>query len=54
MGFGFEAVKDRWLSRDRWEDFVHRVNQYEAEQARAEIARAEKVIEEQAEKEGSA
>jgi len=27
MGFGFEAVKDRWLSRQRWEDFVQRVNE---------------------------
>ena len=54
MGFGFEAVKDRWLSRERWESFVHRVHEYEAEQARAEIVRAEKVIEEQAEDEDSA
>ena len=22
MGFGFEAVKDRWLSRERWDAFV--------------------------------
>ena len=22
MGFGFEAVKDRWLSQERWDDFL--------------------------------
>ena len=22
MGFGFEAVKDRWLSQERWDEFV--------------------------------
>ncbi len=22
MGFGFEAVKDRWLSRERWDEFL--------------------------------
>lgn len=27
MGFGFEAVKDRWLSKERWEDFVRRVHE---------------------------
>lgn len=27
MGFGFEAVKDRWLSRERWEDFVRGINE---------------------------
>ena len=27
MGFGFEAVKDRWLSRERWDDFVRRVSE---------------------------
>ena len=26
MGFGFEAVKDRWLSKERWDDFVRRVH----------------------------
>jgi hypothetical protein len=26
MGFGFEAVKDRWLSKERWEDFLRRVH----------------------------
>jgi len=25
MGFGFEAIKDRWLSRERWEHFVDRI-----------------------------
>lgn len=27
MGFGFEAVKDRWLSRQRWDDFVRRIDE---------------------------
>jgi len=27
MGFGFEAVKDRWLSQQRWEEFVRNVRQ---------------------------
>ena len=31
MGFGFEAVKDRWLSRQRWEDFVHRIGELSKE-----------------------
>ena len=31
MGFGFESVKDRWLSRDRWDDFVRRVKEVEAD-----------------------
>ena len=31
MGFGFEAVKDRWLSRERWEDFVHRIGELSKE-----------------------
>jgi len=26
MGFGFEAVKDRWLSKERWDDFLRRVH----------------------------
>jgi hypothetical protein len=26
MGFGFEAVKDRWLSQERWDDFLRRVH----------------------------
>ena len=26
MGFGFEAVKDRWLSKERWDDFVRRIH----------------------------
>jgi hypothetical protein len=31
MGFGFEAVKDRWLSKERWDDFVRRVHEATAE-----------------------
>ena len=31
MGFGFEAVKDRWLSRQRWEHFVQRIGELSAE-----------------------
>ena len=27
MGFGFEAVKDRWLSQQRWDDYVSRVRE---------------------------
>ena len=27
MGFGFEAVKDRWLSRERWDDFLRRLHE---------------------------
>jgi len=27
MGFGFEAVRDRWLSQERWDEFVRRVNE---------------------------
>ena len=27
MGFGFEMVKDRWLSQERWEEFVRRVQE---------------------------
>jgi len=46
MGFGFEAVKDRWLSRERWESFVHGVHELEAKQARAEIAKAEQAAKE--------
>ena len=26
MGFGFVAVKDRWLSQERWDDFVRRMH----------------------------
>ena len=33
MGFGFEAVKDRWLSQARWDEFLRRVRETEAEQA---------------------
>jgi hypothetical protein len=29
MGFGFEMVKDRWLSQERWDDFVRRVHEPE-------------------------
>jgi len=31
MAFGFEMVKDRWLSRDRWEHFVREVHAQDAE-----------------------
>ena len=31
MGFGFEAVKDRWLSRERWEHFVEQVGELSRE-----------------------
>lgn len=34
MSFGFEAVKDRWLSEQRWQDFVRRVHEMEEEQKR--------------------
>ena len=27
MGFGFEAVKDRWLSEERWDEFVRRIGE---------------------------
>jgi len=27
MAFGFNAVKDRWLSQERWDDFVRRVHE---------------------------
>jgi len=26
MGFGFVMVKDRWLSQQRWDEFVHQVH----------------------------
>ncbi len=26
MGFGFESVKDRWLSQQRWDDFLRRMH----------------------------
>jgi len=32
MGFGFEAVKDRWLSKERWEEFVRQVHEHESDQ----------------------
>lgn len=35
MGFGFEAVKDRWLSQQRWNDYVKRVRDAAPEQADA-------------------
>ena len=31
MGFGFEAVKDRWLSQKRWDEFLHSVHDPEDE-----------------------
>jgi hypothetical protein len=33
MGFGFEAVKDRWLSQKRWDDYVRQVRRMEGESA---------------------
>ncbi|MEJ2384649.1 MAG: hypothetical protein P8Y54_09645 [Xanthomonadales bacterium] len=27
MGFGFEAVKDRWLSQERWDEFVRTLHE---------------------------
>jgi hypothetical protein len=33
MGFGFEAVKDRWLSRERWDEFLHRIHDPEDKNA---------------------
>jgi len=33
MGFGFEAVKDRWLSQQRWDDFVRRIHEVSSEDA---------------------
>ncbi len=29
MGFGFEAVKDRWLSQERWDEFLRRTQEVE-------------------------
>ena len=29
MGFGFEAVKDRWLSQERWDEFLRRSHEAE-------------------------
>ena len=36
MGFGFEAVKDRWLSQERWDDFLRRVHESDHPPADAE------------------
>jgi hypothetical protein len=36
MGFGFEAMKDRWLSQERWDDFVRRVHDQTAENSEDE------------------
>ena len=33
MGFGFEAVKDRWLSQERWDDFVRHMHDVSTEDA---------------------
>jgi hypothetical protein len=32
MGFGFEWVKDRWLSSGQWEEYLHRVHEAAAEE----------------------
>ena len=29
MGFGFEAVKDRWMSQERWDEFLRRAHETE-------------------------
>lgn len=39
MGFGFEAVKDRWLSRQRWEAFVREVHELPEGDAEGESTR---------------
>jgi hypothetical protein len=31
MAFGFEAVKDRWLSRERWDHFADRISELSKE-----------------------
>ena len=31
MGFGFEAIKDRWLSRQQWDEFVRRIDELSRE-----------------------
>jgi hypothetical protein len=31
MGFGFVAVKDRWLSQQRWDDFVRDVHELDVQ-----------------------
>ena len=36
MGFGFEAVKDRWLSRERWDHFVQRIDELSKEDSDGE------------------
>jgi len=36
MGFGFAAVKDRWLSQQRWDDFVRRIHEVSSEDAEDE------------------
>ncbi len=36
MGFGFEAVKDRWLSRERWDEFVTRISELSAQDSDTE------------------
>lgn len=36
MGFGFEAVKDRWLSRERWDHFVQRIDELSKEDGKPE------------------
>ena len=38
MGFGFEAVKDRWLSKERWEHFVQRIAELSEEDDNGEGA----------------
>jgi hypothetical protein len=38
MGFGFEAVKDRWLSQKQWDDFLASVHDESAEKQDEEQA----------------
>ena len=38
MAFGFEAVKERWLSQQRWDNFVQRMQQLDAQTADEEQA----------------
>jgi hypothetical protein len=32
MGFGFEAVKDRWLSQRRWDEFLQGIHEESSDQ----------------------
>jgi len=41
MGFGFEAVKDRWLSKERWDHFVQRIDEISKEDSNSEDGNGE-------------